>query len=55
MRVIKILAVLALLAVFGITVRRQVAVTTHYIATFFDVYLKGAASELQNQPEYPEI
>jgi len=34
----------------------QIAVTTHYISTFFDVYLKGAsASELKSQPEYPEI
>jgi dienelactone hydrolase len=36
--------------------RRQVALTAHYISAFFDVYLKGApASELQSQPEYPEI
>jgi len=36
--------------------RRQVALTAHYISTFFDVYLKGApASELERQPEYPEI
>src|ERR1700674_5605922 len=36
--------------------RRQVALTAHYISTFFDVYLKEApASELQSQPEYPEI
>ena len=36
--------------------RRQVAVTAHYIGTFFDVYLKGApASELRSRPEYPEI
>ena len=36
--------------------RRQVALTAHYISTFFDVYLKGApASQLQSQPEYPEI
>ena len=36
--------------------RRQVALTAHYICTFFDVYLKGApASELKSQPEYPEI
>jgi dienelactone hydrolase len=36
--------------------RRQVAVTAHYISTFFDVYLKGAsASDLRSQPEYPEI
>jgi dienelactone hydrolase len=36
--------------------RRQVALTAHYISTFFDVYLKGApASELKSQPEYPEV
>jgi dienelactone hydrolase len=36
--------------------RRQVALTAHYISTFFDVYLKGApASELKSEPEYPEI
>jgi dienelactone hydrolase len=36
--------------------RRQVAVTTHYIDTFFDVYLKGSpASELKNKEQYPEV
>ncbi len=36
--------------------RRQIAVTEHYVSTFFDVYLKGApASELESQPEYPEV
>jgi dienelactone hydrolase len=36
--------------------RRQVAVTAHYVCTFFDVYLKGApASQLSIQSEYPEI
>jgi predicted dienelactone hydrolase len=36
--------------------RRQIAVTAHYINTFFDVYLKGEpASELQSQPQYPEV
>ena len=36
--------------------RRQVALTAHYISTFFDVYLKGApGSQLLSQPEYPEI
>jgi dienelactone hydrolase len=35
---------------------RQVALTAHYVSTFFDVYLKGApASELMGKPEYPEI
>jgi dienelactone hydrolase len=36
--------------------RRQIAVTAHYISTFFDVYLQGEpASKLQSQPEYPEV
>jgi len=36
--------------------RRQIAVTAHYISTFFDVYLKGAPpSDLKSQPEYPEV
>ena len=36
--------------------RRQVALTAHYISTFFDVYVKGVpASQLKSQPEYPEI
>jgi hypothetical protein len=36
--------------------RRQIAVTTRYVSTFFDVYLKGEpASELKSQLEYPEI
>jgi dienelactone hydrolase len=40
----------------GIDGRRQIAVTDHYISTFFDVYLKGApASELKSQPEYPAV
>ena len=36
--------------------RRQIAVTAHYISTFFDVYLKGTPpSDLKSQPEYPEV
>jgi predicted dienelactone hydrolase len=36
--------------------RRQIAVTAHYLSTFFDVYLHGApTSNLQSEPEYPEI
>jgi predicted dienelactone hydrolase len=35
---------------------RQVALTAHYVHTFFDVYLKGApASQLASHPEYPEV
>ena len=44
------------LGVVRIDGRRQVAVTAHYVSTFFDVYLKGApASQLSIQSEYPEI
>jgi hypothetical protein len=33
--------------------RRQLALTAHYISTFFDVYLKAApAPQLKSQPEY---
>jgi len=35
---------------------RQIAITEHYISTFFDVYLKGApASELTSIERYPEV
>ena len=48
--------VLRTVGTVGIDGRRQVAVTQHYISTFFDVYLKGApASELKSQAEYPEV
>jgi hypothetical protein len=48
--------VLRILGMVRIDGRRQVAVTARFIVTFFDVYLKGAsASELQRQPEYPEV
>jgi predicted dienelactone hydrolase len=51
-----VMRVLRMLGMVRLDGRRQVAVTTHYITTFFDVYLQGApASELQSQPEYPEI
>jgi pimeloyl-ACP methyl ester carboxylesterase len=50
---IRVLRVLGIVRLDG---PRQVAVAAHYIVTFFDVYLKGAsASELQRQPEYPEV
>lgn len=39
-----------------ITGRRQIAISEHFIDTFFDVYLKGAPlSELQNGAAYPEV
>jgi dienelactone hydrolase len=48
--------VLRTVSVVRLDGRRQVALTAHYISTFFDVYLKGApASQLKSQPEYPEI
>jgi dienelactone hydrolase len=51
-----VMRVLRVLGIVRLDGRRQVALTTHYISTFFDVYLKGApASELQSQPKYPEI
>jgi len=35
--------------------RRQIAITSHYLSAFFDVYLQGApASGLKSQSEYPE-
>ena len=51
-----VLRALRTLGVVRIDGRRQIALTTHYIDTFFDVYLKGApASELKSQAQYPEI
>jgi predicted dienelactone hydrolase len=48
--------VLRTLGIVGIDGRRQVAVATHFIDTFFDVYLNGSpASELKAQAEYPEV
>jgi dienelactone hydrolase len=48
--------VLRIIGIVRLDGRRQVAITAHYISTFFDVYLKGApASELQSQPAYPEV
>jgi hypothetical protein len=44
------------LRIVGIDGRRQVAVTAHFIDTFFDVYLSGApTSELKPRPDYPEV
>jgi predicted dienelactone hydrolase len=51
-----VMRVLRTVGVVRLDGRRQVALTAHYISTFFDVYLKGApASQLRGQPEYPEI
>ena len=51
-----VMRVMRTLGIVRIDGRRHVAVTTHYISTFFDVYLQGApVSKLHSQPEYPEI
>lgn len=51
-----LMRVLRKVGIVRIDGRRQIAVTEHYIHTFFDVYLKGAsASELKDQTGYPEI
>jgi dienelactone hydrolase len=51
-----VMRVMRSLGIVPLDGRRQVAVTEHYISTFFDVYLKATpASKLQSQPEYPEI
>jgi hypothetical protein len=48
--------VMRTLGIVPLNGRRQIAVTAHYISTFFDVYLQGEpASKLQSQPEYPEV
>lgn len=51
-----LMSVLHSLGVVHLDGRRQIALTAHYITTFFDVYLRGApASNLQSQPQYPEV
>ena len=51
-----VVRVLHTLGVMHLDGQRQVAITRHYISTFFDVYLKGAPdSELKSQAEYPEV
>src|SRR3984893_14747363 len=51
-----VMRVMRSLGIVPLDGRRQVAVTAHYVSTFFDVYLKGApASQLSIQSEYPEI
>jgi dienelactone hydrolase len=51
-----VMRVMRALGIVRLDGRRQVAVTAHYISTFFDVYLKGSpASELSMQSENPEI
>ena len=51
-----VLSVLHTLGIMSLDGRRQLAITQHYVSTFFDVYLKGApASELRRQGQYPEV
>jgi hypothetical protein len=51
-----VMRVMRTLGIVRLDGRRQIAVTEHYISTFFEVYLQGApASELKSQPEYPEV
>ena len=51
-----VMSALRTLGIVHLDGRRQIALTEHYVSTFFDVYLKGSpASELDRQGEYPEI
>ncbi len=52
-----LLGVLRVLGMLGINGRRQLAVTTYCVHTFFDAYLKGSRGSRLNlsSPLYPEI
>jgi predicted dienelactone hydrolase len=52
-----VIGMLHLLGVSGLEGRRGLAITTGYVHTFFDVYLKGAPADLLNKPaqRYPEV
>ena len=52
-----VLGTLRILGIVGIDGRRQLGVTSHYVHSFFDVYLKGlGVSPLKiSSPLYPEI
>jgi predicted dienelactone hydrolase len=51
-----VMRALRMMGVVGIDGRRQIAVTAHFISTFFDVWLNGVpASEFKSQPGYPEV
>jgi predicted dienelactone hydrolase len=52
-----VIGLLHLLGVSGLESRRGLAITTEYVHTFFDVYLKGVQSDLLNKPSqfYPEV
>ena len=50
--VVEVLHAVGILRLDG---RRQIAITEHYLSTFFDVYLKGAdTSSLRSSAAYPE-
>ena len=51
-----LMSVLHRLGVIQLEGLRQLAVTRHYVSTFFDVNLKGApGSELGGRSDYPEV
>lgn len=52
-----VIGLLHLLGVSGLVSRRGLAITTEYVHTFFDVYLKDAPADLLNNPSrlYPEV
>lgn len=44
------------LGILRLNGRRQLAITTHYVNAFFDIYLKGLpAAELKNTEHYAEV
>jgi hypothetical protein len=51
-----LMRVMRTLGIVRLDGRRQVAVTAHYLSTFFDVYLHGEpTSNLRSEQEYPEV
>jgi hypothetical protein len=52
-----VLRTLRMLGIVGIDGRRQLAVTTYCVHSFFDAYLKGTSVSRLNisSPLYPEI
>lgn len=51
-----VMRALRMLGILGIDGRRQLALTAHYVHSFFDVYLKGVPdSQLKSRSAHPEI
>jgi hypothetical protein len=52
-----VIGLLHILGVSGLEGRRGLAITSEYVHTFFDVYLKGAPATLLSEPSrpYPEV